>query len=565
MGLALRRVSMPSASQVSDLAVVPEEKWSIARVRSEALRPLIGLQPLDAATVEKRAVECGVHKSTLYRWLQRYKENATMSSLLPKSPGSAKGSRRIADSADRIITEIIEGRYLTRQRLSISLVQRDIALRCREEGVGTPSESTLRRRIHEIPRAVELRRREGGHAAQTVEPLHGSFDGGDAPLSVIQIDHTPLDLILVDDIHRLPIGRAFLTLAIDVYSRMVAGFYIAFEEPSALSVGLCLAQAILPKDLWLSKIGITTPWPLHGFMQKVHCDNAREFRGNMLKMACEQYGIDIQFRRVRRPWDGGHIERLLGTFVKEIHALPGTTFSNPTERGAYKSAEKATLTLSEFELWLSTFIVEVYHQRVHRGIGTSPIQRFEQGMKTATRSCNDAHRLRLDFLPFERRSVQRYGIALDGIHYYSNVLRRWIDSRDTQNPKLRRMFIVRRDPRDISLVHFFDPETDCYFEIPYRDTSRPAMSLWELRAVKRKLEADGAGQIDEDLIFRAFKEMRKIEEKAGKQTLQARRRSSVSAVASPPLKSEIPKPANEEAGSNEMLEDIKCFEELEVG
>ena len=83
--------------------------------------------------------------------------------------------------------------------------------------------------------------------------------------------------------------------------------------------------------------------------------------------------------------------------------------------------------------------------------------------------------------------------------------------------------------------------------------------------MKRKLEADGAGQIDEDLIFRAFKEMRKIEEKAGKQTLQARRRSSVSAVASPPLKSEIPKPANEEAGSNEMLEDIKCFEELEVG
>jgi putative transposase len=211
--LALSRETMPSASRIPDLVVIPEEKWSIARVRSEALHPLIGLQPLNAATVEKRAVECGVHKSTLYRWLRRYKENATMSSLLPKSPGSAKGSRRVSDRADRIMAEIIEGRYLTRQRLAISLLQRDVALRCREEGVGTPSESTLRRRIREIPRAVELRRREGGYAAQTVEPLHGSFDGADAPLSVIQIDHTPLDLILVDDIHRLPIGRAFLTLA----------------------------------------------------------------------------------------------------------------------------------------------------------------------------------------------------------------------------------------------------------------------------------------------------------------------------------------------------------------
>jgi hypothetical protein len=83
--------------------------------------------------------------------------------------------------------------------------------------------------------------------------------------------------------------------------------------------------------------------------------------------------------------------------------------------------------------------------------------------------------------------------------------------------------------------------------------------------VKRKLEADGTGHIDEYLIFRAFKEMRRIEKKAGKQTLQARRRSSVSAVTSPPLKSEIVKPANEDAGSNEIPEDIKCFEELEVG
>ena len=200
---------MASDSTIPDLVVIPEEKWSVARDRSEALRPLIELQRLDVAMVGKRAVECGVHKATIYRWLRRYKEKATMSSLLPKSPGSATGSRRVPDRADQIIAQIIEGRYLTRQRLSISLVQRDVALRCREEGVGTPSESTLRRRIREIPRAVELRRREGGHAAQQIEPLHGSFEGADAPLSVIQIDHTPLDLILVDDVYRLPIGRAF--------------------------------------------------------------------------------------------------------------------------------------------------------------------------------------------------------------------------------------------------------------------------------------------------------------------------------------------------------------------
>lgn len=555
---------MASNSGVTDLAAILDAKWSLARERTEAIRPLIERQSFDRAAVMRRAVECGVHTATLYRWLDRYRRNATLGSLLPRTPGAPKGARRISDRADRMIAEVVEGRYLTRQRLSISLVQRDLAVRCREEGIDMPSESTLRRRIREIPRSVELRRREGGHAAQTVEPLHGCLEGADAPLSVVQIDHTPLDLILVDDVYRLPIGRAFLTLAIDVYSRMVAGFYIAFEEPSALSVGLCLAQAILPKDLWLSKMGIDTAWPVHGLMSKVHSDNGREFHGKTLQMACEQYGIQMKFRRVRRPWEGGHIERLLGTFVKEIHALPGTTFSNPAERGSYKSAEQATLTLSDFERWLTTFIVEVYHQRLHRGIGTSPLRKFEQGWRGMTRPVPDAHRLKLDFLPFEWRSVQRYGIALDGIHYYANVLRRWIDSRDAENPKLRRMFIVRRDPRDISLIHFFDPETNCYFEIPYRDTSRPALSLWELRAVKRKLRTDGAAAIQEDLIFRAYKEMRRIEDHAGTSTRRARRRSSASIVNSPPVKAAVNRPADDDATPGEAAEDIPCFEELEV-
>jgi hypothetical protein len=30
--------------------------------------------------------------------------------------------------------------------------------------------------------------------------------------------------------------------------------------------------------------------------------------------------------------------------------------------------------------------------------------------------CPDAYRLKLDFLPYEERSVQRYGLALDGVH-----------------------------------------------------------------------------------------------------------------------------------------------------
>ena len=62
------------------------------------------------------------------------------------------------------------------------------------------------------------------------------------------MDHTKLDIILVDDIHRRPIGRPWITLAMDVFSRVVAGSYVSFDPPGALSTGLCLAHGILPKD-----------------------------------------------------------------------------------------------------------------------------------------------------------------------------------------------------------------------------------------------------------------------------------------------------------------------------
>lgn len=504
--------SKPSGAPVvaagpSDLAVIPEELWVVARERFAALKPLLETGKFDSDAVAKRASECGLHRSTLYRWLRQYLKQHTLVCLLPQRPGPCAGGRRLTEDVEKIVEAALQNRFLTRQRLSPVHVARDVQLRCREEGLSVPSERTIRRRIAELPEELQLRRRFGYTAAQSLAPLRGRFPDVDEPLGAIQIDHTPLDLVLVDDTHRLPFGRPWLTLAIDIYTRMVVGFALAFEKPSTRSVGLCLVHAIHPKDDWLGKHGLATPWPIHGLMRQIHCDNAREFRGEMLKKACEQYGIELTFRRVKSPWYGGHIERLLGTFAKEIHALEGTTFSNPEERGSYPSEKKAALTLTEFETWFATLVVEVYHQRNHGALGMPPIRRFEQALRKAEPALPDLHRLRLDFLPYAARSVQRYGISLDGIHYYSDVLRRWIGSETGDKSIGKRRFVVRRDPRDISVVFFFDPELNCYFEIPYRDTSRPPLTLWDLREVRRRLVESGERQVNEDLIFQAYGRM----------------------------------------------------------
>jgi putative transposase len=211
--------------------------------------------------------------------------------------------------AEAIVQATIEDVYLSRQKPLVQHVCVEVLRRCRNAGVSPPHPNTVRSRIRHLADNVQLHRREGSQAAAAkYAPLQGRFPGADGPLSVVQIDHTPVDLILVDDIHRRPVGRPWLTLAIDVFSRMVAGVYVSFDPPGAMAVGLCLAHAVLPKETWLSTYDITTPWPVWGVMQVVHADNAREFHGRMVQKACENYGIDLRWRPVARPHYGGHIE-----------------------------------------------------------------------------------------------------------------------------------------------------------------------------------------------------------------------------------------------------------------
>jgi putative transposase len=480
--------------------------------------------------------------------------------------------------ADEVVRATIEDFYLTKQKRSLQKTCLEVIRRCRNAGLPPPHPNTVRNRIALISDQLKLDSREGRQAArEKYAPLKGVFPGADWPLAVVQIDHTKLDIVLVDDITRRPIGRPWITLAIDVFSRIVAGMHVSFDPPSASSVGLCLAHAILPKESWLVKRGIAAPWPVWGVPACVHVDNAKEFRGKMLGRACEQYGIRIDWRPVATPHFGGHIERLLGTFLREIHNLPGTTFSNPMERGRYDHEKEASLTLSEFDTWLGTFIVEVYHQRPHSAIGVSPIKRYEEGiLGSAERPARglppkiaDEERLRLDFMPYVERTVQPYGIVIDEVHYYSDSLRGWINATDPGSKGRKRTFIVRRDPRDISVVWFWDPEIGQYMDVPYRDTSRPAISVWELREASRRLKAEGLAQISEDLIIEAYDRMRALEETAVREPKRARlsrHRRAANREALEGLPRGLPAPYGTGGGLAAPpipAEPVKPFEEME--
>ncbi len=517
----------------NDLMQIPDEDWNEAWNRYQLIRPLIekGRQNRTTTDVQAIATSAGKNLTTVYRWLQRYEKTGLVSSLL-RSSRCDQGIRRLPENVEEVIDTTIKEFHLTNQRHTISETCLEVARKCRELGISSPHPTTIRNRISQISEKLLLTKRLGYKAArERFQPILGAFPNADYPLAVVQIDHTPVDLILVDDMHRLPIGRPYLTLAIDVYSRMIAGFYVTLDPPGALSAGLCVSNAVLPKDMWLAKCGIANTWPIWGKMRKIHVDNAKEFRGLMLERGCNEHGIVLEHRPKGQPNYGGHVERAFRTFMSKAHTLPGTTFSNTAERDSYDSEGQAAMTLDEFERWFTIFVVNVYHQRPHKGIcKTPPIKAYEQailgtqerpGIGLPMRVVNE-QKLRLDFMPYVERTVQEYGVLIDGIHYYSDVLRQWIHAVDSDNSKLKRKFIFARDPRDISVVYFLDPATKTYSPIPYRDASRPSISLWELKAVLKRLEEDDSLQPNEDLIFDGLHRMREIEAAAIQSTRAAK-------------------------------------------
>ncbi|WP_305794252.1 DNA-binding domain-containing protein, partial [Salipiger sp. D13] len=146
-----------------------------------------------------------------------------------------------------MIEEHLRRYFLRRERPSLSRIVTEIRSACWQQGLQPPTRRTVQRRLDAMDAREIAKAREGAKAArQKFAPVVGD-NKANRPLEVVQIDHTPADIILVDSFERKPIGRPWVTLAIDVATRMVTGYYTSLEAPSRLSVALCLTQAVAPK------------------------------------------------------------------------------------------------------------------------------------------------------------------------------------------------------------------------------------------------------------------------------------------------------------------------------
>ncbi len=546
---AKKQVRRSFEEELRTLDDYPPYLANIARYRLEAIWPLLPLAPKERTrdVVKARVAEVkaahdsafegsllgSVSKNSLYRWIHAYvASNYDIRSLIPDTrERGGKNKLRLDSAVDILIDSTIHELYKKPEIVSIDDVLQEVACRVPEtnmkqpesEPLFAPSRATVARRIEALGTIERFSIRHGNRLAKQKFSQYGANMTTDMPGEIAQIDHTRADFVVIDDRDNLPLGRPTLTYCLDVGTRYPLGKYIGFEPPSYYAAMECLYHAISPKEGIRERYGTEHDWIAYGIPSTLVIDNAREFTGRDLSDACLSLGIILQRTPVRTPHFKAEIERGLGTIETMLfHTLPGTTFSNPQERGDYNSLEEACVYLSDVEKIFHTFIVDVYAETLHDGIEAIPARRWEAALQagflpTLPDSITDLQVL-LGRVAYHR--IWHYGIDFETIRYNCDDL--LIPRTKLKGQKVK----IKYHPGDLSKIYVFDPFDERYIPVPALDQEyTQGLSLWKHRVIRNFASRE---QDKPDLVAlgRAKRRIREIVE-AGRERKRVGTRTNI--------------------------------------
>ena len=395
-----------------------------ALFKQEIIRPLAECARLSVPAIRSAMDQLGVSQAQIYRYIKRYRQTPCIDAFLRRRSPHDWGGRLLRE-VETVVDELIQ-RYVlgTREFRSVSDLHAKVCKRCVEENLPAPSERTLRRRLKKLPlyqmaRAGQLK---GPSGARDPHPRHHVVS---RVLQEVQIDHTMSDVMI--DLSDLGLGiyRPWLTLAIDVASRMVYGYYIGLKAPDSSNTKMVLLQGAINKTRWLIRRGFSYDefsvadvpdlWPICGLPERVFTDRGKDFMCDTTRFACNSLGIETDYRPPGKCHFGGHIERLIGTFMFRHRMLLGATGSNVVARGDYQPERCAKMTIEEYEQWLILDILR-YHTTEHSALGCTPLQKFNE-LTLASPPLRlkplDPWRIQYAFLPFVGRRIGPAGVTLN--------------------------------------------------------------------------------------------------------------------------------------------------------
>jgi putative transposase len=321
-------------------------------------------------------------------------------------------------------------------------------------------------------------------------------------LERVVIDHTILDVIIVDEESQLVLGRPTLTFAHDDYSGMPFGLYVGLDPPSYLAVMGCLLHGILEKPDVQQKFGTANPWPVCGLPEVIVMSSGKEFIGWDIENACVQLGITLVYtpspaRTAGLKAAAKRTFSVINTGL--LHTLSGPAGgngNNSADGGDGDGKKYPRISISAFLAALHRYLVDEYAQTWHSEKGCIPAERWQDSVQAAIRPIlPDSATVRILLAPTLQRKLQRAGIKFEGMWYSSPNLA-WLGTAQGAPERV----CIKYDPSNLGHIYVNDSVErtgGSWRQVPAVDQKYAAgLSLVEHRAFKRLSRAtrDAAGK-----------------------------------------------------------------------
>jgi len=331
---------------------------------------------------------------TLRRWVAAYR-NAERTlgcgylGLLPRDTQRGNRTVKLPNEARTLMAEFIEKDYETLKQKTKTASWLALRLACEKQGIATPSYKTFSLAIRHRPRYSQVLKRSGHRAAYQHEAFHWELNlttprHGDRPFEIGHIDHTELDIECVCSLTGRVLGRPWMTLLTDAFSRRILAFYLTFDPPSYRSCMMVLRECVYRRAR---------------LPQVLVVDGGCEFQSTYFETLLARYECTKKTRPPAKARFGSVCERLFGTTNTQfLYNLQGNTQLTRNVRQVTKSVNPKRLAAWSFEELhkrLTQYLCEIYDCCDHPALSRTPREAYEAGL---AQSGQRFHRI----IPYDR-------------------------------------------------------------------------------------------------------------------------------------------------------------------
>ena len=442
--------------QTIDNSSIKEEAWQKfhkaslkdqeeALLRHEILKPYLEGLPPEHQTVPAR---------TIRDWKKKYleaqqKHGCGLVGLLSHRKSKGNRSRKLPQASFDLMNKVIDEDYETYKQKTKWVSYCKLVKLSEEQGILTPSYRTFREEIKKRSTYMQTKKRQGRRAAYQHQEFYWELTRttprhGDRPFEIGHIDHTELDIELVDSKTGQNMGRPWATFFSDAYSRRLLAVYLTFDPPSYRSCLMAIRSCV--KN--------------HGRLpQIIVVDNGAEFYSTYFETLLAAFEITKKQRPPAQARFGSVCERLFGTSNKQfIHNLQGNTQITRNVRQVTKSVNPknhAVWTLACLYDRLCSWAYEVYDDIAHPALHQTPRDAFTQGILQGGDRSHKMIPYNKDFcmltLPTTKKGTAKVqpgdGVKINYINYWSYRFR---------DPEIEKTQVhVRYDPFNIGIAYAY--------------------------------------------------------------------------------------------------------------